>query len=90
MSTLYAEVEAAFHENVPSLLGGDAANCLQPHDNGSALPAQRGGLPPWLPSEAIYRAPVPSLCGHPAATLVNSSLPGIPPIDGFVRLLAEG
>ncbi|MFD9698232.1 esterase/lipase family protein [Lentzea sp. NPDC059081] len=69
--TVYAEVKAAFHENLPGLLGEDAANCLQPHDNGSALPAQCGGLPPWLPADV-------SLAEIAGNVTVDRSLFGIP------------
>ncbi|MCA1601708.1 MAG: hypothetical protein LC776_08730, partial [Acidobacteria bacterium] len=37
----------------------------------------------------LYRAPVPSLCDHPAGTLVDGSLPGISEVDGYVALRAK-
>ncbi|MEV6831885.1 hypothetical protein [Amycolatopsis sp. NPDC051102] len=38
----------------------------------------------------LSTAPVPSLCEHPAGTLVNGSLPGIPDNQGSVFLAANG
>jgi hypothetical protein len=35
---------------------------------------------------ALRRAPVPSLCGHPAGTLVDGHLPGTPPGEAGVQL----
>jgi pimeloyl-ACP methyl ester carboxylesterase len=40
--------DGLFGRSVPNPFGTDGAHCLQPHDNGKALPAQCGGLPPWL------------------------------------------
>lgn len=42
-----------------------------------------------ITTNALYQAPVPSLCGHPAGTLVDGSLPGIPADQGYVNLLAK-
>ena len=44
---------------------------------------------PAMTSKDLYRAPVPSLCEHPAGTLVDGSLPGIPEQQGYVELLAR-
>ncbi|PRY38850.1 hypothetical protein CLV43_108250 [Umezawaea tangerina] len=38
----------------------------------------------------LSTAPVPGMCQHPAGTLVDGSLPGIPTHDGFVQLVAKG
>lgn len=47
------------------------------HITGRAVP---------LDEAALLRAPVPSLCGHPAGTLVDGSLPGIAERDGHVSI----
>jgi Putative serine esterase (DUF676) len=40
-------------KSVPNPFGTDGGLCLQPHDNGQQLPAQCGGLPPWLPGGTV-------------------------------------
>lgn len=40
---------AVLGKSVPNPFGTDGGMCLQPHENGGQLPAQCGGLPPWLP-----------------------------------------
>jgi len=37
----------------------------------------------------LLAAPVPSLCGHPAGTLVDGRLPGIPPGEGVVWIFVD-
>ncbi|WP_146073552.1 hypothetical protein [Amycolatopsis sp. CA-126428] len=51
-----------------------------------------GCPPPSLLSlrKRLYSAPVPSLCEHPAGTLVDGALPGIPDNQGVVELAAKG
>jgi hypothetical protein len=44
---------------------------------------------PAMTAKDLYHAPVPSLCRHPAGTLVDGSLPGIPEQDGHVDLRAR-
>lgn len=60
-----------------ALVGAIMAGLAAP----SAAFGQGLGQPAGLES-----APVPSLCDHPAGTLVNHELPGIAVIDGYVRL----
>jgi pimeloyl-ACP methyl ester carboxylesterase len=42
-----------------------------------------------LSEKGLYNAPVPRLCEHPAGTLKDGTLPGIPANDGYVQLLAR-
>jgi hypothetical protein len=39
--------------------------------------------------QRLYAAPVPSVCGHPAGSLEEGSLPGLPENEGFVTLRAK-
>lgn len=53
----------------------------------SALAAPAGAAEDEaVTKKALKSAPVPSLCEHPAGTLVNGKLPGIAPDYGFVVL----
>lgn len=50
-----------------------------------------GSLSDWIAAQnfnasQLRSAPVPSLCEHPAGSLVDGSLPGIPEIDGGVSI----
>jgi hypothetical protein len=54
---------------------------------GSSSPSKANPVPNGVSD--LYHAPVPSLCGHPAGTLVDGSLPGIPEVDGYVALRAK-
>ena len=41
---------------------------------------------PDIREEDLLAAPVPSLCEHPAGTLVDGSLPGLGPSEGYVEM----
>jgi hypothetical protein len=46
--------------------------------------------PTSVRSADLLRAPVPALCDHPAGRVVNGSLPGLGPTDGYLTISADG
>jgi hypothetical protein len=58
--------------------------------DGRITVAFTGRRTPPLSAESLLSAPVPSLCDHPAGTLVDGRLPGIPETAGGVWLYRIG
>lgn len=53
-----------------------------------SAPAAEQARPAPSPTE-LLGAPVPSACGHPAGTLENGRLPGIPQQEGYVAISTD-
>jgi len=79
---LGAFVGACFHSNLMRTL--QLTNEVQ-----GAIAEDVDSRQPVLASD-LLSAPVPSLCEHPAGTLVDGELPGIPEMDGGVWIQTDG